>query len=193
MKQLNNQKGFTLVEIAIVLVIIGLLLGGVLKGQQLIANARIKSLVSHANSLSAAIYAYQDRYKALPGDDPRATTNLPGASVGCLAADLVNGGGNGEIGEYWAAAEHLACAGLITGTYNGTSDFITSPYGTNVIVYNETISGKRGNVIRYYNLPANVAQAFDAMLDDGVYNTGVVRADADYVANAVIARTGYFY
>jgi prepilin-type N-terminal cleavage/methylation domain-containing protein len=70
MKQWKGQKGFTLVEIAIVLVIIGLLLGGVLKGQQLIANAKLKSLVNHANGLSAAVFAYQDRYKALPGDDP---------------------------------------------------------------------------------------------------------------------------
>jgi prepilin-type N-terminal cleavage/methylation domain-containing protein len=193
MRQLQSQKGFTLVEIAIVLVIIGLLLGGVLKGQQLIANAKIKSLVNHAQGLAAAVYAYQDRYKALPGDDPRATTNLPGASGGCLAANLVNGGGNGQIGEYFAAAEHLACAGLITGTYNGTSDYILSPYGTNVIIYYETMQGKTGNDIRYYNLPADVAQALDTMLDDGVYNTGVIRASTDYIAGTVIASTCYFY
>lgn len=193
MKRINNEKGFTLVEIAIVLVIIGLLLGGVLKGQQMIANAKIKSLVTHANGLAAAIYSYQDRYKALPGDDPRATTNLPGATGGCAAANLVNGGGNGQIGEYWAAPEHLACAGFITGTYNGTSEYILSPYGTNVIIYYETVSGKTGNDIRYFNLPADVAQAFDAAIDDGVYNTGVVRAGADYVAGTVIATTAYFY
>ena len=193
MKHLNNDKGFTLVEIAIVLVIIGLLLGGVLKGQQLIANSKIKSLVNHANGLSAAIYAYQDRYKALPGDDPRATTNLPGGSGGCVVGNLANGNGNGLIAEYWAAAEHLGCAGLITGTYNGTSDYILSPYGTNVIIYNETIQGKTGNDIRYYNLPADVAQAFDAALDDGVYNTGVVRASAAYTPDTVIPSTAFYY
>ncbi len=193
MKRINNEKGFTLVEIAIVLVIIGLLLGGVLKGQQLIANAKIKSLVNHANGLSAAVYAYQDRYKALPGDDPRATTNLPRASGGCAAVNLANGNGNGQIAEYWAAAEHLACAGLINGTYNGTSEYILSPYGTNVIIYYETVQLKTGNDIRYYNLPADVAQALDSALDDGIYNTGVVRASADYVAGSVIASTAFFY
>ncbi|MBU1565735.1 MAG: prepilin-type N-terminal cleavage/methylation domain-containing protein [Proteobacteria bacterium] len=193
MKRVNNEKGFTLVEIAIVLVIIGLLLGGVLKGQQLIANAKIKSLVNHANGLAAAVYAYQDRYKALPGDDPRAQTNLPMASGGCQAANLVNGNGNGQIGEYWAAAEHLACAGLITGTYNGTNQYITSPYSTNVIIYYETVQGKTGNDIRYYNLPADVAQAFDSALDDGVFNTGVIRASAAYTAGTVIASTAFYY
>lgn len=193
MKRINNEKGFTLVEIAIVLVIIGLLLGGVLKGQQLIANAKIKSLVNHANGLSAAIYAYQDRYKALPGDDPRATTNLPGASGGCSAVNLVNGNGDGLLWEYWAAAEHLACAGLITGTYNGIDQYILSPYGTNVIIYRDTIQGKTGNDIRYYNLPADVARALDVALDDGVFNTGVVRASADYAPDTVIASTAFYY
>jgi prepilin-type N-terminal cleavage/methylation domain-containing protein len=191
----SKQSGFTLVEIAIVLVIVGLLLGGVLKGQSMIENAKIKSLVSHAKALSSAIYLYQDKYKALPGDDPRATTNLPGASGGCVAGDLANGNGNGQVAgtEYYDAAQHLACAGLITGTYNGSSDFMLSPYGGNVIVYYETIQAKTGNDIRYYNLPAEAAKAFDDAMDDGIYNKGSVRATADYTAGTVIASTGYFY
>jgi prepilin-type N-terminal cleavage/methylation domain-containing protein len=193
MKHCNNQKGFTLVEIAIVMVIIGLLLGGVLKGQQMIANAKIKSLVNHAQGLSAAIYSYQDRYKALPGDDPRATTNLPGASGGCLAGNLANGNGDGNIFEYQRAPQDLACAGLITGTYNGTTDTLLSPYGTVVYIYYQTIQTKTGNIIRYDNLPADVAQALDTMLDDGVYNTGSIRASADYVAGTIIGSTAFFY
>lgn len=195
MKRINNEKGFTLVEIAIVLVIIGLLLGGVLKGQQLIANAKIKSLVNHANGLAAAIYAYQDRYKTLPGDDPRATTNLPGGAGGCAAADLTNGNGDGLIAasEHPDVPEHLACAGLITGTYNGTSQYIHSPYGTNVYIYYQTMQGKTGSIIRYESLPADVAQAFDAALDDGEYNTGIVRATSAYTAGSMIASTAFYY
>ena len=63
------QSGFTLVEIAIVLVIIGLLLGGVLKGQELIVQARIKNILNDFTGITTAVYAYQDRFKALPGDD----------------------------------------------------------------------------------------------------------------------------
>src|SRR6267142_5199213 len=70
----SNQGGFTLVEIAIVLVIIGLLLGGILKGQEMITQARIKNAINDFNGVVTAITSYQDRYRALPGDDKGATT-----------------------------------------------------------------------------------------------------------------------
>ncbi len=193
MKQLKNQQGFTLVEIAIVLVIIGLLLGGVLKGQEMIQNAKIKAIANDAKGLTAAIYAYYDKYKAYPGDDPRATTNLPGASGGCVAGDLVNGNGDGNIGEYYAALEHLACAGLITGNYNGTSDLYKHAFGGTAYIYYQTLQGKTGNMVRFDNLPADVALAFDRMMDDGIFDKGSIRASADYVPGTVIANTGYFY
>ena len=70
---LRKQAGFTLVEIAIVLVIIGLLLGGVLKGQEMIENARIKAVVGDMNGIATAYTSYVDRYRAVPGDEPAAT------------------------------------------------------------------------------------------------------------------------
>ena len=63
----RNQSGFTLIEIAIVLVIIGLLLGGVLKGQELINSAKVKNLANDFKNIPVYIYGYQDKYKALPG------------------------------------------------------------------------------------------------------------------------------
>jgi prepilin-type N-terminal cleavage/methylation domain-containing protein len=86
--QANSQRGFTLVEIAIVLVIIGLLLGGILKGQEMITQAKIKNIVADFSGVSAAYYGYQDRYRAIPGDDPNAGTRW-GATPG---------GGNGQVG-----------------------------------------------------------------------------------------------
>ncbi len=65
----NKQSGFTLVEIAIVLVIIGLLLGGVLKGQELINSAKVKNMINDYRATSTFVFAYQDRFRALPGDD----------------------------------------------------------------------------------------------------------------------------
>src|SRR5512139_2700512 len=83
------QAGFTLVEIAIVLVIIGLLLGGILKGQEMITQAKIKNIVNDLNGMSAAIYSYQDRYRALPGDELNAST------TGRWGAAAFGGDGNG--------------------------------------------------------------------------------------------------
>ena len=89
------QKGFTLVEIAIVLVIIGLLLGGILKGQEMITQAKIKNAVADFSGISAAYYGYQDRYRAIPGDDPNADTRWSGA---------VKGDGNGVVGGAYNAS-----------------------------------------------------------------------------------------
>src|SRR3954468_15196423 len=90
--QARTQEGFTLVEIAIVLVIIGLLLGGILKGQEMITQAKIKNVVNDFNGITAAVNSYQDRYKALPGDDLGAQTRW--ASV-ITTTGVGNGNGDG--------------------------------------------------------------------------------------------------
>ena len=92
---MKKQNGFTLVEIAIVLVIIGLLLGGILKGQELINSAKVKNLANDFRVIPTYIYAYQDKFKSLPGDDPAGQTHLPGGA----ASD--NGNGNGVINGAW--------------------------------------------------------------------------------------------
>ena len=74
--QLTKQKGFTLVEIAIVLVIVGLLIGGVLKGQEMITNAKLKRVESDNAGIAAAMFSYQDRYLQLPGDDNNAISRF---------------------------------------------------------------------------------------------------------------------
>ncbi len=84
----NSQSGFTLVEIAIVLVIIGLLLGGVLKGQELINSAKVKNFATDFRNIPLFIYGYQDKYKGLPGDDKDAVTHV--------GATTIDGNGNGD-------------------------------------------------------------------------------------------------
>ena len=80
---MRKQQGFTLVEIAIVLVIIGLLLGGILKGQELITQGRIRNVGNDFQSVTAAINLYQDRYRALPGDDAGAASACDRRSLHC--------------------------------------------------------------------------------------------------------------
>src|SRR5713101_8175157 len=79
---MKKTQGFTLVEIAIVLVIIGLLLGGILKGQEMITQAKIKNVIADFSGISAAYHGYVDRYKKIPGDDPCAGTTNSAITVG---------------------------------------------------------------------------------------------------------------
>ena len=93
----NNQSGFTLVEIAIVLVIIGLLLGGVLKGQELINSAKVKNLANDFRNIPTMVFAYQDKFRAIPGDDRAASTHVAGVPL------ATNGNGDGRIDGAWDA------------------------------------------------------------------------------------------
>ena len=87
-----TQAGFTLVEIAIVLVIIGLLLGGILKGQEMITQAKIKNVINDFNGITAAVTSYQDRYRAVPGDDQNAATRWAS-----LTTPPLSGSGDGIV------------------------------------------------------------------------------------------------
>ena len=102
----QQQSGFTLVEIAIVLVIIGLLLGGVLKGQELINSAKVKNMIGDFRSVSSLVYAYQDRFKVFPGDQTQAQLdNAFGVAAGapCTPAGASCALNNGRIDGTWDA------------------------------------------------------------------------------------------
>ena len=104
----KQQSGFTLVEIAIVLVIIGLLLGGVLKGQELINSAKVKNMIGDLRAVSSMVYAYQDRFKALPGDQTAAQLVLAfgaGVATPCAPAAAATpcDNNNGRIDGTWDA------------------------------------------------------------------------------------------
>src|SRR5260221_9697161 len=100
----RKQAGFTLVEIAIVLVIIGLLLGGILKGQEMITQARIKNAINDFNGITVAVTSYQDRYRFLPGDDK-------GATARWTVQAPASGDGDGVIlGKYSATSSNPPAA-----------------------------------------------------------------------------------
>jgi prepilin-type N-terminal cleavage/methylation domain-containing protein len=177
----SHQKGFTLVEIAIVLVIIGLLLGGVLKGQELINQAKIKNIANDLNGMAAAIYGYQDRYKRFPGDDN-------GAAARWLNPLATSGDGNGQIDgemnsnaagtesrEFW---QHLRLSGFVGGD-TATNDQPNNSVGGIVGVQTNTgpvgAPELAGLVVCSSNLPGKIANAIDAQFDDGVSARGVVR------------------
>jgi prepilin-type N-terminal cleavage/methylation domain-containing protein len=189
-------RGFTLIELAVVIVIIGILIGVVLKAATMIENARIKAVVNQANELATAVYSYQDKFSKLPGDDSLATNRWT----------TTNGNNNGriDVAEPFLANQHLALAGFISGTYDGTSQAIrVAKYTSNVYIMSAfgatgfpggaapflNLQALCSNVINFTTLPAEVVQVFDLTLDDGVWNTGKVQASAAYTPNTTIANT----
>lgn len=82
-EECKNQNGFTLVELAIVMTIIGLLIGGILKGQELMQNARVTATVAQVKSYESATFTFIDKYSALPGDLVTASERLPGCDENC--------------------------------------------------------------------------------------------------------------
>ena len=127
----KKQAGFTLVELAVVMIIIGLLIGGVLKGQELIANAQIASTVTQAKGIDAAVSTFRDTYNAFPGDMGNATTRIAGCAGNCANSATTNSVLNvapnaaaanaGEGLQFWL---HLSAADLISGvTLTGNAVF----------------------------------------------------------------------
>jgi len=182
----RNQSGFTLIEIAIVLVIIGLLLGGVLKGQELINSAKVKNLASDFTNVPLYINVYQDKFKALPGDDVAAATHL--------LAIAGAGNGNGTIDGLWKPAlvtddsalfwQHIRLANIAPGSTvvavgtNNTflpQNTLGGSIGISSLA-NSPISGLRGTyVICSDAIPGKLALQLDIAIDDGVPNTGVLQ------------------
>jgi prepilin-type N-terminal cleavage/methylation domain-containing protein len=176
----KNQAGFTLVEIAIVMVIIGLLIGGVLKGQAMIQNAKVKRVVKQADEIRAAVMTFYDKYGAYPGDENQAA--IPPGNDG-------EGDGNGTIGygERFEVFRDLRLAGLISGTYNGTSDLPKHPFGGNMDLVWVDPPGNNtppAHYLRFFNLPGEVCLEIDTKHDDGNRNTGSIVGSQNYTSGA---------
>ncbi|MFT4171837.1 MAG: prepilin-type N-terminal cleavage/methylation domain-containing protein [Rhodocyclaceae bacterium] len=203
----NTQSGFTLVEIAIVLVIIGLLLGGVLKGQELINSAKAKAAVNDFRNTMTMIAAYQDRYRALPGDDPSAQSHL-----GSTATQAAGNVGNGLIDGAWDSTaatdesvimwQHLRLANLATGdaTAPGTDIDKWVPRnsdGGRIGVSRTRPSGLQNAIngrqfICQGNINGRIAQQIDSTMDDGNPATGSVGAFISDASTKSSTSTGNF-
>ncbi len=170
----NNQRGFTLVEIAIVLVIIGLIIGGVLKGGDLIDGAKMKRLKGDNDGYVAAFYSYFDKYGRLAGDDNTAATRTGPEWVGAA-----NGNGNGLIAgaaEQANAWNHLRRAGVVSGA--PAAAVPQSVYGGNINFNSRTMAGwpRAYNVLDVALTAGTIGNDYDIKYDDGVANTGDVQA-----------------
>lgn len=183
----QQAAGFTLVEIAVVLVIIGLLLGGVLKGQEMIDNAKARNAVADLNGIQAAYQSYIDRFRRLPGDDgPDAGTlqarggqwsaiTKSGNNDGSLAiaADQVFSGA-GEAAAFW---QHLKAAGFINGN-PGDDNALALPRNSfnGLLGVGQGTTNMAATALCLSQIPGKSARQIDTQLDDGAANLGSVRA-----------------
>lgn len=189
MKQIDS-NGFTMVEIAIVLVIAGLLVGAVLKSHEMIVNAKLKRVESDSSAIQIAMFSYQDRYRQLPGDDSDAQNRFDVYSS--LDPADVNGDGSGIIEGSWdeqnsdtlsgtGAVEsekffaHLRAAGLIPG---GSLETIrpANAYSGKIGIQDGALRIS-GHTMVFGLLDGYFIRILESRQDDGKPDTGRIQAD----------------
>lgn len=210
----RNQSGFTLIEIAIVLVIIGLLLGGVLKGQELINSAKVKNLATDFRNIPVFIYGYQDKFKALPGDDAAVVTHV----AGTLATTPAGKQGNGVVDGLWNSLtntdesylfwQHVRLAGLAPGPTTvpaapavgdgykpvnaaGGEIGIQSNNGTFTTITQDSTGAAKTMTGTYIicsqGILGKYVKQLDTTMDDGNTDTGSMRVNDPTVPNKSVA------
>lgn len=197
MKLITNQKGFTLVELSIVLVIIGLILGAVLKGQALIDSAKIKRAYNLEREVIAGVNTYFDRYSKYPGDDNAVSARwgLTNGNNDGQIAGLTNNCASGATTETCLAWRELRLANLLTGD-STSAENPNNPYGGTVGIGGATVQGLASQWIAFTNMPYDVCQIIDQQYDDGSattgYNTGSIRGSGNYSTATSGTFTLYF-
>jgi prepilin-type N-terminal cleavage/methylation domain-containing protein len=168
----KKEKGFTLIEIAIVIVIIGLLAGGVLKGLEILEDSRTQKAIEQMRSLQSAWFGYISRYQQIPGNDSQAQE--------FFGTDATNGDGDGTLSEteqplVW---QHLHLAGIIQGSGNNAT---STPWG-NAFSFSYDSTAKQ-HLLCIANLLGSRAIIIDRRVDDGTANTGTLFGSGQTEAN----------
>jgi hypothetical protein len=191
------------VELAVVLVLIGLLLGVLLLGNGILTQSRIRSIANDFEQLKIAVLTYEDRYRALPGDDARASTRWVGRSkdgtgdgrisgsyqapppAGDPMATLTVDAVSGESLNFWW---HLRLAALVNAPPPVVTPVAQPLNGfSGVVGVESAVLGFPRLAACTANLPGEIAIGIESQLDDGNPRTGLVRAAKQAVDNEPIA------
>jgi prepilin-type N-terminal cleavage/methylation domain-containing protein len=164
---IRSERGVTLIEMAIVLVVIGFIIGAVIQGQKILYNARLQRIVSDMSDYSHAFLIYFERYGMYPGDEN--DTNFP-------SGDTYNGNHNGLVEAGSEADNCWEDLSNALGVVRKQSPVRGGQYSFGSMAFGSITR----NFISVGNIPNMMAQAIDARHDDGVYNTGNIQASAPY-------------
>jgi len=179
---LTHARGFTLIELAVVIVIISLIMLAMFKGSALIGTGQSQQVLAAVKDLNAGVVQFRSTYSYLPGDMPDASTRLPGVAACNLMSGTANGDGNGQV-DAWevpCVTEHLFRAGIIKS--NAPITFSNSKGIVKLRVIARALEAWAGfpsstrNVIEVSTVPCQIAQDLDAKTDDGNFSTGNTRA-----------------
>ena len=181
-----KQQGFTLVEIAIVIAIIGLLIGGVLKGQEMITNTKLKRIESDNANIMMAIFSYQDRYRQMPGDDNDASNrfSLYTDGVNDPAPANINGDADGRISGNWLVSpntesaniwKHLRAANLMNGSGDDDSQPINA-FGGKIGLRDGSLL-INGHTLILGSIDGPVAKILERRIDDEIPSSGRIQSD----------------
>ena len=212
---LRAEKGFTLIELSIVIVIIGLIVAGVVGGQAIVQQAKLRKVISDYSAYKVALHAFDLEYNKLPGDMDNATSYWPSSSTG-------NGNNNGNIQlletvpgngfETFRVFQHLSLAKIIPGSYYYTLDVWDPPNNTDAGPFPNSIY--RPYTMSFYNARAQAGMildekvpsvnefkgvvtakdmlSIDTKADDGMATTGIIRALSTWPHQTNKCLTGSF-
>ncbi len=181
------QKGFSLVDLTMVLVVVALMVGAVIKGQAMISDAKHKRLMNDLQGISAAYFTYFERYNAIPGDD---SDNHEWTGIRAGDGDDFIAGDNNHDGteshEAWQALRH---AGLLSGDPGATGDIHLpgNPCDGKYSIGSRHFGARVGhkNYISADNISGSIAELVDMKYDDGVYGKGTIQSDREYTSATV--------
>ncbi len=196
MKHFRKQSGLTLVEITFIAVILSVLFGGVFKGRAVFMQSKAHNVDAEIRAVAAAIHTYQDRYGALPGDDPAATTRFSGTWE-----DTDNGNGDDKIQGNWDSTnnrhesrkiwKHLRGAGLIEGPADPSAGNYQQPTNrfNGIIGIGLSRHSLTDTTVVFAKVPGYIAQLLETMGDDSIPSTGAIKGSRISQTKTTFANT----